>query len=240
MLKLEVEQAKIKEEERLKKKIDKNKKRIKLAIYLLVIAVLLLITAVAIIARINKPQVIVDSTEVNLKHVNGRLKEYITGLGDSYYIRYLGEFGKDKWNEDVMEATVEYTKEGTSEALYSKELKRHVVTKGDDVYAILKSFQLVVEAKKPIDFDATEYNLVSDFGQNYVADVKVKENDVEYVYQEYTFGETKIRYYFVDKELRHIKIVEGETERKINVIVDRKTVKKELFNIPENYTHTKA
>lgn len=240
MLKLDFEQAKIKEEERLKKRIEKNKKRISLALYLLLIAILLLIIVIAVMARVNKPEVIIDGTEVNLKHVNGKLSEYIKGLGNAYTIRYLGEFGSNNWNKDIKQATVEYTKEGVNEALYSKEISRYVVTKGDTVYSILHKFQLVVEAKKPVDFETKGYNLLSDFGQRYVADVKVKESGVEYIYQEYIYEDAKIRYYFVDDELRYIKVVDGENERKINVIIDRKTVKRELFDIPTNYTHQKA
>ncbi len=240
MLKLDFEQEKIKEQERLKKKIEKNKKIIFMSGFFILIAVLLIVIIVAFVKISDKPKVIIDNTKVNLTHVNGKLAKYIEDLGNSYTIRYLGEFGLNTWNEELKQATVEYTREGSKSALYSKELNRHVITNGDTVYSIVNVYKIIVEAKKPVDFSSSEYNLLSDFGQRYVADVEVKENGVEYIYQEYTHQDVKIRYYFVGDDLRHIKIVKGDEERKINIIVTRKTVKKELLELPEGYKYTKA
>ena len=240
MLKLDFEQAKIKEQERVKKKIEKNKKRMLMIGFLLILAVLLLIIVISVVKLTNKPKVIIDNVETNLTNVNGRLAEYIKALGNTYNIRYLGEFGAENWNKDVKNAVIEYTCEGSNTAVYSKELKRHVITKGESVYSIIDVYRVIVEAKKPVDFGASPYNLLSDFGQRYVGDVEVKENGVDYIYQEYTYEDAKIRYYFVGEDLRHIKIVTGEVERKINVIVDRKTVKKELLKLPEGYNQVKA
>ncbi len=240
MLKLDFEQAKIKEQEKIKKKIEKNKKRMVMIGFLLILTVLLLIIVFSAMKLINKPKVIIDNVETNLTNVNGRLAEYIKALGNTYNIRYLGEFGAENWNKDIKNAVIEYTCEGSNTAVYSKELNRHVITKGESVYSIIDIYRVVVEAKKPVDFGAAPYNLVSDFGQRYVKDVEVKESGVEYIYQEYTYEDAKIRYYFVGDDLRHIKIVTGEVERKINVIVDRKTVKKELLKLPEGYNQVKA
>lgn len=240
MLKLDFEQEKIKEQERLQKKIEKNKKIIFMSGFCILIAVLLLVILVAFIKISDKPKVIIDNTKVNLTHVNGKLAKYIENLGNTYTIRYLGEFGPNSWNDEIKQATIEYTREGSKSAIYSEELNRHVVISGDNVYSIVKVYKVIVEAKKPVDFSASEYNLLSDFGQRYVADVEVKESGVEYVYQEYTHQNAKIRYYFVGDDLRHIKIITGDVERKINVIVTRKTVKRELFELPEGYKRTKA
>ena len=240
MLKLDFEQAKIKEQERIKKKIEKNKKRMVMIGFILILAVLLLIIAVSVIKLTNKPKVIIDNVELNLTNVNGRLAEYIKGLGNTYNIRYLGEFGPENWNKDIKTAVIEFTCEGSNTAVYSKELNRHVITKGESVYSIIDVYKVVVEAKKPVDFGAAPYNLLSDFGQRYVSDVEIKENGVEYVYQEYTYENAKIRYYFVGEDLRYIKIITGDVERKINVIVDRKIVKKELLKLPEGYNQVKA
>ncbi len=240
MLKLDFEQEKIKEQERLKKKIEKNKKIIFMSGFFILIAVLLIVIIVAFVKISDKPKVIIDNTTVNLTHVNGKLAKYIQDLGNVYTIRYLGEFGPNRWDEELKQATVEYTREGSKSALYSKELNKHVIINGDTVYSIGNVYKIIVEAKKPVDFNSSEYNLLSDFGQRYVADVEVKENGVEYIYQEYTHQDAKIRYYFVGDDLRHIKIIKGDVERKINVIVTKKTVKKELLELPEGYKHTKA
>ncbi|MBR6688510.1 MAG: hypothetical protein IKL68_00645 [Clostridia bacterium] len=240
MLKLDFEQAKINEQKRLKEKINKNKKRIALAMYLIAILVLLLIIVLAVGARMKKPQVIIDNTAVDLKHVNGRLAEYIQSLGNSYNIRYLGQFGAANWNDNPKEATIEYTKQGYKSAIYSKELNKHMIFDGEYAYSILNVYKVILKAKAPVDFETSEYNLVSDFGQRYIADVKIKEGGVEYIYQEYEHKDAKIRYYFVDKDLRYIKIIVGDVERKINVIVDRNTVKKELMELPAEYKYVNS
>ena len=206
----------------------------------MILSVLISIIVFAVIKLVNKPKNIVDNTQINLINVNGKLANYIKELGNTYNIRYLGEFGAENWNKDIKTATIEFTCEGSNTAIYSKELNRHVITKGENVYSIIDVYKIVVEAKKPVDFGMAPYNLVSDFGQRYIADVEVKENGIEYIYQEYAYEDAKIRYYFVNEELRHIKIITGETERKINVIVNRKTVKKELLQIPEEYSKVKA
>ena len=235
MLKLDFEQARIKEQERLERKIAKNKNRMVTISFAIVVLVLILIAVIATMVRINKPEVIIDNANSNLRYVNGKLANYIKGLGNSYYIRYLGAFGEDNWNKEVKETTVEYTREGSNYVLYSKDLERHVVTKGEDVYSVIHSFRVIVQSKLPVDFGSSVYNLVSDFGQRYVADVKVRESGVEYIYQEYEYENAKIRYYFVDEELRYIKVITDGVERKINVIVDRH-VKKELFEMPGDYS----
>lgn len=240
MLKLDFEQAKIKEQERIKRRKEKKIRILKLLAFLLVLAVLISIIVFAIVKLVNKPNTIVDNVQANLINVNGKLANYIKELGNTYNIRYLGEFGAENWNKDIKTATIEFTCEGSSTAIYSKELNRHVITQGENVYSIIDVYRIAVEAKKPVDFGAAPYNLLSDFGQRYVADVEVKENGVDYIYQEYVYENAKIRYYFVDNDLRHIKIITGDSERKINVIVDRKTVKKELLKIPDGYNKVKA
>ena len=90
MLKLDFEQEKIKEQERLQKKIEKNKKIIFMSGFFILIAILLLVILIAFVKLSDKPKVIIDNTKVNLTHVNGKLAKYIENLGNVYTVRYLG------------------------------------------------------------------------------------------------------------------------------------------------------
>lgn len=217
-----------------KEKINVKKIVIPITILLLIIA-LLAILAFMVYNHLkgSDEQVIIPGT-VQLSSVNGRLANYIKGLGDSYYIRYTGEFGKTGLNEGLVQATVEYTKRGIETAIVSKEINMQVVTDGEYVYNVADKLKTILKAKLPILFETEEYNLISDFGQQYVADVKTVVADVEYIYQEYEYEGVKIRYYFVGEDLRYIRILTADKDRKINIRVDRHT-KNSLFELPEGY-----
>lgn len=222
---------------------SKRKKNRKTIIMIVVIAIVILAIAISTIFVLNylknkdKDTVIIDGTDT-LKNVTGRLADYINNLGNNYYIRYMGQFGTSSLNQDLVDATVEFSKRGAETAIYSETLKMNVITDGIYAYNILTSREMIIRVDLPIKYNTEAYNLISDFGQIYVADVSTKVAGVDYIYQEYKYGESKIRYYFVGTELRYIRVLEGETDRKINIRVDRHT-KEELFNMPKNYSlHT--
>lgn len=217
-----------------KNKSKKNKKKmwIWMALVILVVAGIV-IAGIKIKEHMDEDKIIVDGTN-SMKNVTGKLADYIKGLGDNYYIRYIGEIGKKSLNEDLVEGTVEYTQNSISTAIYSEAINMRVVTDGQYTYNIADKYRLILKAKLPIRFETEEYNLISDFGQKYVADVKTKVADVDYIYQEYIWNDAKIRYYFVGEDLRYIRIVVGENDRKINIRVDRHT-KNDLFEVPKDY-----
>lgn len=223
-------------EKKNRKKQNKGRKKIITIISLILICIVVVAVAVTInlVNRDDgKDKVIIDGKN-ELKNVTGRLKTYIEGLGDNYYIRYIGQYGKRGLNTELVEGTVEFTKKGPETGTFFKEINFHVVTDSKYAYNIIHSYDMVVRVQLPVDFNIKEYNLISDFGQRYIADVSTTVLDVDYIYQEYEYNDCKIRYYFAGDELRYIRVVTGESDRKINIRIDRHT-KQELLEVPKEY-----
>ena len=220
-----------------KDKLDNKRKVLVIGVGVLIIIAVILAVVLTIIfwpEDSEKPNDVVISTPIVSTNVNGKLANYIRNLGEEYYIKYSGQFGKSNFNTALVDANIEFTKKGENSAIYSNELNIHVLVKGEDTYNILHKQKLLLKSKLPLRFSTEPYNLISDFGQIYVNEKEVKIDGVKYVYQEYTYEQSIIRYYFVGDNLSHIRIILDGNERKINIRVDKK-VNEELFKLPEIY-----
>lgn len=219
-------------------KIKKDKSNGKRKLIVIGASLILIILAIVLVIALwpdnSNTKEPVPNTSIVFRNVNGKLASYIISLGNEYYIKYTGKFGKSDFNTSLVDATVEFTAKNDKNAIYSNEINMHVVIKGEDTYNILNKQKMLFKSKLPLRFSTEPYNLISDFGQIYVKDDETKIDGVKYVYQEYTYDKSVIRYYFAGEQLSHIRIISDGQERKINIRVDKKA-KEELFNIPSNY-----
>ena len=223
------------EKKNRKKQTKGKKKKIIIVSVIAAVVIFSILTVIFVLANRDdgKDKVIIDGKN-ELKNVTGRLKTYIEDLGDNYYIRYLGQFGKRGLNNELVEGTVEFTRKGPETGTLFKEINFHVVTDSKYAYNIIHNYDMVVRVELPVDFNIKEYNLISDFGQRYIADVSTTVLDVNYIYQEYEYNDCKLRYYFIGDELRYIRVITGESDRKINIRIDRHT-KQDLLEVPKEY-----
>lgn len=216
-----------------KDKLNKKRRIIVIAFGILVVLAVVL----AIILWPEKPvenKEPVDKQPVVLRNVSGKLAKYITNLGEEYYIKYTGKYGKKNLNTTLVDATIEFTRKKEKTAIYSEDVNMHVVIDGEDSTNMLHKQKMILKSKLPVRFSTEPYNLISDFGQIYVKDQETTIDGVKYIYQEYKYQNSIIRYYFIEDELSYIRIIANNEDRKINIRIEKKS-KDELFKIPTNY-----
>lgn len=167
--------------------------------------------------------------EENETKITGLLKDYINSLNDNYYIKYSGKFHDN--NSKLVQAVIEYTKEGEDFGIKSIELDMHLIGDNKKMYTISDKYKLMVEL--PIDtLNINEYNIISDFGQEYVKTYEEKLNKIKYTVEEYLYNGKQVKYYFKDKELKVI-TYDGQ---EISVIRVELKAKIELLEKPDGYT----
>lgn len=165
----------------------------------------------------------------NIK-VTGKLKQYIEGLTNNYYIKYSGKF-KDS-SDELVDAIVEYTKQGENYGLRSNELNMQMICQGEKLYSVSKEYKIIIEMGRK-SFNISEYNLASDIGQVFVKEYKEKVGSLEYEVEEYLYNGKLLKYYFLGKDLKLIKY----DEREIKVIRLETKTNTELLEKPEGYTY---
>ena len=164
----------------------------------------------------------------NIK-VTGKLDEYIKNLTDNYYIKYSGKFS------ELVDAIIEYTKDGNNYGLRSSELDMHLICQGSKLYSVSSKYKLIVEMGRD-SFKISEYNLASDIGQTFVKSYQENINSTIYDVQEYTYNGKNLKYYFKDSDIKLIRY-DGQDIRIIRL--ENKT-NTELLVKPEGYTYAIA
>lgn len=169
-----------------------------------------------------------ESQKVQQVKVTGKLKEYIEGLNENYYIKYSGKFKDEK--STLKQAIVEYTLKGSDFAIRSTEINLQMVCMNDVLSSISNRYKIVVEMSRN-SFDTTEYNLASDFGQTFVKSSKEKLNKIEYDVEEYKHFDNTIKYYFLEDNLKFIMY----NEEQIKILRLEYKTNNEMFVIPSDY-----
>jgi len=198
---------------------------------IIIISLIVIILSVAIFFVVrNLPSENVDIyKEKGEIKITGLLKEYMTSLKDNYYIKYSGKFHDN--NSKLVQAVIEYTKEGKNFAIKSIELDMHLIGDDSKIYTISDKYKLMVELPKDT-LNINEYNFISDFGQEYVKTYEEKLNKVKYTVEEYMYNGKQVKYYFKDNEVKVI-TYDGQ---EINVIRVELNAKTELLEKPKGYT----
>ena len=198
-----------------------------------IIVVLIVAVGVGIaIFLVNKNNNTDEPTKTNnygkITNIEGKIKEYLSGLGNNYAIKYSGKF-EDNSGERIT-ALVEYTKDMDNYAIKSNELDLYIVYEEGKARSISNRYKMV--AKIPASgIDITKYNYVSDFGQEYVRTYDEEIEDKYYQVEEYKKDEDVIKYYFLDSEIKIIKY----NDETIRVIRVEKKTNRELFEVPNGY-----
>ena len=204
-----------------------DKKR--MIIVIIGILVLLAIAITVIIVVKYKKQPVDEPVVVNPNiKVTGNLKEFIDNLPQNYYIKYSGKF-KNNFGE-LVDAIVEYTKDGENFALRSSELDMYMICEKENLYSISHRYKMMIRMGRQ-SFDISEYNLVSDINQIYINGYQEKLNNTEYNVEEYLFNGKVLKYYFKDNDIKLIRY-DGQD---IKVIRLEKTTNKEMLVKPEGY-----
>lgn len=203
-----------------------NKKKL-----LIIIIGILVVTAIGItivlITKNNQPMEEPIVINPNVK-VAGKLKDYIINLSDNYYIKYSGKFKNN--SDELVDAIVEYTKDGENFALRSSELDMHMICEKDKLYSISYRYKMMIVMGRRT-FDISEYNLVSDINQIYVDSYKEKIKSTEYDVEEYLFNDKVLKYYFKGSDIKLIRY----DNQDIKVIRLEKNTNKEMLKKPEGY-----
>ncbi len=204
-----------------------NKK--KLIIGMIAVFVMIAITiTIVLIVKNDKQEIDVPVIPNPNVKVTGNLKEYIGNLTENYYIKYSGKF-KDNSGE-LVDAIVEYTRDGESFALRSSELDIHMICEKEKLYSISYRYKMMIQMGRQ-SFDISEYNLVSDINQIFVNSYKEKVNNMDYDVEEYLFNGKGLKYYFKDSDIKLIRY-DGQD---IRVIRLEKTTNNEMLKKPEGY-----
>lgn len=203
-----------------------DKKKLVIVIISILVLIAIIITVVFIVknnSSTNEPIVI----NPNVK-VTGNLKDYIANMSENYYIKYSGKFKNN--SGELVNAIVEYTKDGENYALRSSELDMHVICEKDKLYSISYRYKIMMVMGRQ-SLDISEYNLVSDINQIFINGYKEKVNNTEYDVEEYLFNSKVLKYYFKDSDIKLIRY-DGQD---IKVIRLEKNSNKEMLVKPEGY-----
>lgn len=205
-----------------------DKKKLLIIIIGALVIIAITTTVVLIIKNNKKP---IDNPNLTNPGVNvtGNLKEYIGNLSENYYIKYSGKFKNN--SGELVNAIVEYTKEGENFALRSSELDMHMICEKEKLYSISYRYKMMILMGRQ-SFNISEYNLVSDINQIFVSSYKEKVNSTEYDVEEYTYNGKVLKYYFKDGSIKLIRY-DGQD---IKVIRLEKITNKEMFVKPEGYS----
>lgn len=196
-----------------------------IVVAIIVMLVVLLVRDSGYVPDNNKNEVVNSTTKEPAK-----LNEYINSLTDNYYIKYSGKFENN--SGELVEATVEFTKDGENFGIESKELDMYVICEGEKLYTISHRYKLLVELARE-HFDTAEYNFVSNFGQVFIKSYTEKINNTVYDVEEYLYNGQALKYYFNQSGVKYIKY--GEQE--IRVIRVEKNTYEELLVKPEGYSY---
>ena len=212
-----------------------NKKKVIIIVGIILVVVTIVTTIIFLVLKNKNKEQPTDKNNNNVvvyqeAKVVGKLAEYIKGLTENYYIKYLGNFEDNIKNK--INAIVEYTKSGDKFALRSTELNMHMIAEEERLYSISNRYKMIVEMGLK-SFDISQYNLVSDFGQTFVKSYKDKISDKEYDVEEYRFNGNSIKYYFLNNEINLVKY-NSET---IKIIRVEKKTNSELLIKPDGYSY---
>lgn len=205
-----------------------DKKKVLIIVTSILVVLAITITVILIPKQDDKPidKPVVPNPSVK---VTGKLKEYIVGLTNNYYIKYYGEFKNN--NGEFVNSILEYTKNGENFGLRSSELDMHMICEKDKLYSISERYKMMILMGRET-FDISEYNLVSDINQIYVNSYKEKVNNTEYDVEEYLFKEKVLKYYFNESDIKLIKY-DG---REIKILRLEKNTNNEMLVKPQDYT----
>ena len=204
-----------------------KKKRI-IAFSVILIVVAIVSGIVICIIKNDVPNDIGKNNEIPTVTTNGKLQDYIANLTDNYYIKYHGKFKNN--SGDLVNAIIEYTKDGEKCAFRSTELDMHLVCDKDKLYSISHRYELIVSMNKQ-NLDVREYNLASDIGQVFVKSYKENVDKKEFDVEEYLFNGNTLKYYFKDSDIKLIKY-NGED---IKIIRVEKQTNSEMLVKPDWY-----
>ena len=207
-----------------------NKKKL-LIIIISVLVIVAITIAVILIIKNSKKTIDNPNLTIPSANVTGNLEKYIENLSDNYYIKYSGKFKNN--SGELVNAIVEYTKDGENFALRSSELDMHMICEKDKLYSISYRYKMMVLMGRNL-FNISEYNLVSDINQIFVNGYKEKVNNTEYDVEEYKFNGKVLKYYFKDSSIKLIRY-DGQD---IKVIRLEKNTNQEMLIKPEGYKIT--
>lgn len=157
----------------------------------------------------------------------------------NYYIKLLTDAENDV-GEIVKNATVEITIDGNNFATDMKDIGYGMIVKDETMYSIMHSIKQYVamdldpNAKQEILKNFTDENFINTFIKLGTKDF----NGNNYYFEEYKFeNETNILY-FENDNLKYIETIPvGNTQSTIIQIIEiSNKTKKELFDIPNDYT----
>lgn len=210
----------------------RNKKTI-LIIGIILVAIVITLVILAIVLKPDTSQEENNNPVQYIPEGESKLEKYINSLTNNYYIKYSGKF-KNNYGEFV-NAIVEYTKSDKNFGLRSTELHMHIICESERLYTISSRYKLIIEMGKD-SIKTNEYNLVSNFGQEYVnmyqETVKSKKYDVE----EYRHNGKILKYYFSGDDVKYIQYDNQE----IRVIRVEKKTNTEILVKPTGYKYAIA
>lgn len=202
----------------------------KLIIIIIGILLLIAIITVSIILIVKNDESTDEPVITNPSvKVTGRLNEYISNLSENYYIKYSGKF-KDNSGE-LVNAIVEYTKDGENFALRSNELNMHIICEKENLYSISHRYKMMILMGRKY-FDISEYNFASAINQIFIKSYKETVKNTEYDVEEFLYNGKVLKYYFKDSAIKLINY-DGQD---IKVIRMEKITNKEMLVKPEGYS----
>ena len=201
----------------------------KLLIFIVVIiSIAIVVGAVVLVTDNDNPHVSDNTNNIIPTVTKGKLQSYIANLTNNYYIKYHGKFRNN--SGELVNAVVEYTKDGQNYGFRSTELDMNIVGDSKKIYSISHKYQLIVSMDNK-KLDTREYNLASDIGQAFVKSYIESVGSTQYDVEEYLFIGKTVKYYFKDNDIKLIRY-DGQD---IQIIRLEKQTNSELLVKPDWY-----